>query len=106
MLHAAQLDTTSYASRDRIWAATLQCGLGSVPSNRSAAQADAAAITQTAQQNDLLREQGIAIPWDQVTQWEVMHFWTAERGLAADLDEVTKHRRLAASARNGGEVQI
>lgn len=102
-LNAAQLKTTPHARRDRIWAATVQCGLSSVPRKQSAAPADAAVVARATQRNVLLREQGIAIPWDHVTQWKVAHFWTAERGLAADSEAVSRHLRIAANGRTGGE---
>ena len=101
-LNMAHLKAAPHAHRDLIWAATEHCGLGSVPRGlgsvprkRSAAPADPATITQAAKRNALLREQGLRIPWDHVTEWEVTHFWTGERGLAADSPLV---QRLYANA--------
>ena len=82
-LNAKELRTFSAAQCNRIWAATLECGLGSVPLDRSSAPVDAAVVAQAAERNDLLRHQKTAIPWDHVTQWEVSSFWTAEQGLPA-----------------------
>ena len=107
VLNAAQLKTTSSADRDRIWAATEECGLGSVPAKRSAAAADAVAVGQAAQRNALLRERGLRIPWDHVTEWEVLDYWTTERGLAKDSPVLSQLLRFAAGiGANRGEVQL
>ena len=95
-LNAAGLKNASGKTRDLIWAATVQCGLGSVPAKRSGAPADAAIVRQAAERNDLLREQGIPLPWDYVTEWEVTDFWTRERCLAAGTISFKQLRGYAA----------
>ena len=105
-LNEAQLETVGAKRRDLIGEATEQCGLGSVPPERSAAPADAAAFTQAAQRNDLLRQQEITIPWDHVAEWDVTGFWINERGLDSDSETFKQLKNFAASKTRGGCTRL
>ena len=100
-LNAAQLRHVSLAQRDHIWVATEQCGLGGVLTDQLSAPAGARAISEAAERNDMLRAQGIPIPWDHVTELEVTHFWKAECGLKAGSPYLKQLLKVAASKRSG-----
>ena len=105
-LNAARLCKVPLKWRDLVWAATQQCGLSDTPQGVSAASADAAVVSRAAQRNDLLRDQGIAIPWDHVTEWEVTHFWMAERGLEEGSPYLKQLLKFAAGKRSGDTALI